>query len=515
MTDPIDNDDKPKRQKSVRLSDLKRDAAKRDTAKGRLEKAPDALAAKRALDAAAFPFVGRALEIQNSSAVRGIMDTLQSSPFNVALQKIQMPEVQRTLNSFQSPEYLRLMDAHRQQAENISNKLAAAPIEQLYESVRRITEAANRQIGGLSTGILANVVPPNPFAAMQEHVRSHIAEMQTAAERAVEAARLPTEATSMMTAIAGIRHSLIESSQLAAYKKFAETGYLDGLGKVEQFSSIVETMRRQQEGLTGPTSAIGRILKQMEEQRDRWASLTNVGIAGALIASLASAGINSPSKSSLADAAWVVAEARRTVANDELWREAKERSVLVEGVAALSTDETEPGTAIRGILDALERHAERLEAMFAQSSTPSRRLFHYDYVVLIVSMVSMLATLFAIYQTEVNTTAEEAKHDYGPDIVERLDRLISAPLHEAAEKSATQIAGMPFVVCTAKTRAFVRQAPTTESKAVGAMRPGDKAAIVSETENWIEVEYVDALSGEAVRGWVYRRLLAKLTIPPT
>lgn len=124
-----------------------------------------------------------------------------------------------------------------------------------------------------------------------------------------------------------------------------------------------------------------------------------------------------------------------------------------------------------------------------------------------MTLLALLLAAVPIYQTERDRTEDAAKHDYHPDIARILDKQdskLDSILTQLSEKAAkiSKVVGLRT--------ANIRQAPTTNSKILGKLKPGDIAVLDLTSAGWVLIEIADPLSNEVTRGWVFSRLVSKI-----
>lgn len=423
------------------------------------------------------------------SAVNRMMESLNG-----------VTSLQRALNVATMPSFQSIVDLNNSPAIRLAREGAFG----LDNSTRTAITEATKSIANLHSS--------------NAEVLKHIHQINSATSQIGELRRASSMAIGAMPSIYS---SIVEQNQnrLKALSPFLEQSTrarelaLSFSSLTRNTNPIFRDFQRQQKKLAGTASAISRILDHCKTHSEVAISMRNIGAAGSLAASLAASGINPATVSPLADLAQILVSARGAVENSQLWNEAAEGSLFVESITAFSATETQELSENDTVLIKLEELAEHIKDAISQKKSSSWLLHSLEIASFVLAVASFILSVLPYYIDTSENSSDLNTHSSSSEITERLEQNIIAPLEKAMEKSNLHTAGMEFVVCKVQTRAFVRQAPNRKSDALGWMMSGQKAAIVSETKGWIEVEFVDATSGKQIRGWVYGRLLAKLKFP--
>lgn len=270
---------------------------------------------------------------------------------------------------------------------------------------------------------------------------------------------------------------------------------------VAKITQRIAATYAQFHAIAGPMT---QILDDFRKHSESW-SKAHATITSALAASLLVATTPLPQVGrSTMDLAALTAVALDAGPNRAAWATARKESFLVDGISILHEAErssTEKPLDVDAIVDAI---TTRLSADLAKNASPSRILSHW---VVVTTLLALLLAAVPIYQTERDRTEDAAKHDYHPDIVrilEKQDSKLDSIVTHLSEKAAkiSKVVGLRA--------ANIRRAPTTNSKILGKLKPGDIAVLDSTSAGWVLIEIADPLSNEVTRGWVFSRLVSNI-----
>jgi DNA-directed RNA polymerase subunit F len=171
-----------------------------------------------------------------------------------------------------------------------------------------------------------------------------------------------------------------------------------------------------------------------------------------------------------------------------LVEEARRSGSFVERVAANIAFTTADSGDESGPIDLEAAVADRVAAL------PPTLISREFVLNLLVSLVLLL------YQEWRNAIGHE-------QVMQRLDEIGTA-IERVAEQANRRLSDQAdeatrFVVILR--RLDVRVAPSDDAERIGVLRPGDRAAMRSSADDWLEIEYLDIRSGTLTRGWVVER----------
>lgn len=249
--------------------------------------------------------------------------------------------------------------------------------------------------------------------------------------------------------------------------------------------------------------AIASIMKRYGESHDAMAAASRT-LMGGWASSLTVRPTPLGFGRTFAEAAALVASARVVVDDRALWERASGLSSLVAGISSVAESGGQDSVPTVALVSALEKEAERAGEMVGGSAGGTTTLFSVQYIELVVAILAFVLAALS-YANDL------AQPDHGPAIMERLDR-VAASLAESSGRAERDLREVDVAVSVRT--ANIRQGPTTRSTVVGQFAPGDKAVIVGRTEEgWVEIEFVEPLSGITVRGWVYGKLVHRMQRP--
>lgn len=273
--------------------------------------------------------------------------------------------------------------------------------------------------------------------------------------------------------------------------------------KMAPMTTFMEDLQRHQSLAFGPTSSYGKILARVSLMQEDMRALAVPSVAAALSASL----LISPSTNfdrSLAEITAVATRVLRVVPDGELWQRAGEESLLLRGVGLLDEVETNPAISGNDFDHQFDRLVEAVESAVANARTPSQKV---TLLQVIFFLVPLFVSILTMVQAEVHHREDMAEPDGTAAIVEQVNKngekldKIAASLQEATKYVSKAVA-----VRTAN----IRSAPDKTAHLLGKLQQGNIVVVSGTVENWLEIEFSDPVTGQAVRGWVYAKLIKHL-----